>query len=955
VHPDAEGSGERAVLSIPSTETLRPVRVPPPPPQSGADAGEWWKRYSLALRSFSPDARRAIEHDSAMIAAAAMPSADGPAVRTGIVVGSVQSGKTASMLAVAALLLDQGLDVLVVLSGTRIPLWLQTYERLLEQLDGSSPESAWSRDRERALVPAPADVLGESVRVDPATYLAGMRVRVRQAGARRKPCIFVIPKEDDHLHALARLLDDVWPDEVQLSEDTEPLRMVVLDDEADDASLLSAEQGERVTPEYIQRLWSSWSNPRQTRSFRLRTTYVAYTATPQANYLQASHNPLAPRAFHFALRTPSSSGALEPRELTFFDREGLPAHYVGGHDFYERLSATPGDLCSTIPYPTRLPNETQAEYQRRFQDVELDLLGEALRSYLVAGAMRLLDSHKSFEGLSSGASFQEAELRERLPPPHTMLFHPSALIDRHFLGSELISRWSATAPGAGAVAEVLRDPVTDAPTLDSDGLRTRLDAEEHLWERWMDRFTSSGRALIQQVGNRGLAWGDYSWPDVRRVLAHEVFDNVKMRVLNSDPRAHARPEFGPRGHPESPNHLVVPRDIFSIFVAGNVLSRGLTLDGLTTSLFIRSSAEPAADTQMQMQRWFGYRGRYLRYCRVFMFNDQFDLFQAYHSHDTALKSEIMQAAERGGKPFAHGVLVLQGHGFKATHKVPTSRMPLHPGPTPAVRLIEPEDTVENQANIGLLSSLLEGQPWSQIAAPPGTVRGLILHEPLTLLGAAEVLEGLRYSRHDPDPIAEQNSRWASLQNRLGLNAPIFRPPGRQPGTTAADPSGCPYTIAAYLRLWDAALSSDIDPGLFPTDQPGVRWAMVDRRAYRRSAPAFYIAVRFGSEVSPRDHRLASTGARTMRRQSVSGRPWLLETLWGTRGHGHSYFGDQYLDYHYHETKPVPELHRSNSWRPRGHPGLILFHIIRHERGHDAIAVGVGIPHGGPDHVAALRG
>ena len=55
--------------------------------------------------------------------------------RRGVVMGAVQSGKTASMLAVIAKSLDAGVDAVVVLGGTRTALWLQTWERLLGQLD----------------------------------------------------------------------------------------------------------------------------------------------------------------------------------------------------------------------------------------------------------------------------------------------------------------------------------------------------------------------------------------------------------------------------------------------------------------------------------------------------------------------------------------------------------------------------------------------------------------------------------------------------------------------------------------------------------------------------------------------------------------------------------------------------------------------------------------------------
>jgi hypothetical protein len=52
-----------------------------------------------------------------------------------------------------------------------------------------------------------------------------------------------------------------------------------------------------------------------------------------------------------------------------------------------------------------------------------------------------------------------------------------------------------------------------------------------------------------------------------------------------------------------------------IAVGGDKLSRGLTLEGLTVSYFLRASR--MYDTLMQMGRWFGYRPGYLDLCRLY--------------------------------------------------------------------------------------------------------------------------------------------------------------------------------------------------------------------------------------------------------------------------------------------------------------------------------------------------
>ena len=52
-----------------------------------------------------------------------------------------------------------------------------------------------------------------------------------------------------------------------------------------------------------------------------------------------------------------------------------------------------------------------------------------------------------------------------------------------------------------------------------------------------------------------------------------------------------------------------------IAVGGDKLSRGLTLDGLSVSYYLRASQ--MYDTLMQMGRWFGYRDGYLDVCRIY--------------------------------------------------------------------------------------------------------------------------------------------------------------------------------------------------------------------------------------------------------------------------------------------------------------------------------------------------
>ena len=61
-----------------------------------------------------------------------------------------------------------------------------------------------------------------------------------------------------------------------------------------------------------------------------------------------------------------------------------------------------------------------------------------------------------------------------------------------------------------------------------------------------------------------------------------------------------------------------------IAIGGDKLARGLTLEGLTVSYFLRASR--MYDTLMQMGRWFGYRPGYLDLCRLYTTDDLLGLY-----------------------------------------------------------------------------------------------------------------------------------------------------------------------------------------------------------------------------------------------------------------------------------------------------------------------------------------
>lgn len=82
-----------------------------------------------------------------------------------------------------------------------------------------------------------------------------------------------------------------------------------------------------------------------------------------------------------------------------------------------------------------------------------------------------------------------------------------------------------------------------------------------------------------------------------------------------------------------------------VVVGGNTLSRGLTLEGLISSYFVRASS--AYDTLLQMGRWFGYRKGYEDLVRIWMTTELSQWFTALSTVEAEIRAEIdVYAKER---------------------------------------------------------------------------------------------------------------------------------------------------------------------------------------------------------------------------------------------------------------------------------------------------------------------
>lgn len=88
-----------------------------------------------------------------------------------------------------------------------------------------------------------------------------------------------------------------------------------------------------------------------------------------------------------------------------------------------------------------------------------------------------------------------------------------------------------------------------------------------------------------------------------------------------------------------------------ILVGGQAMDRGFTVEGLTVTYMPRGPGMGNADTVQQRGRFFGYKRRYLAFCRVYLEQDALSAFQDYVEHEEYMRGQL-QTLQRSGKPLS---------------------------------------------------------------------------------------------------------------------------------------------------------------------------------------------------------------------------------------------------------------------------------------------------------------
>jgi hypothetical protein len=546
-------------------------------PQDARSAWQLYKKHLIA-QGWKEDSVDNIQRSAVRVLQRLRQTTKDRIAVKGLVVGHVQSGKTANMAGLISMAADYRWNLFVVLTGTLENLRVQTSKRLVGDLFQHDGNVSW-----------------KSIEHPSRNSPYGARAQDMQFDAGRRDRHLVVCLKNPA--RLKHLIDWIKAHPLGMSQ----MRLVVIDDEADQAGINSNDvsKAERtVINGLILRLISL---PLQC------VNYVAFTATPAANFLnEGPGDTLYPTDFIAVL--PQADEHFGPVQIFgYAENEKEPlgiVREVSGEDLEQVGSVHKGEDL-TLPHA----------------------LEESLIWYLCCVAVMRL----------SGAA-----------KPVSMLIHTSARQLHHDHMSEAVQgaleTWAKY--GDDQLAKTFR-PVWDRVSSDLDVAQfaERFHDYGRLSELCelptFDSFFAGIRTLLDTVTAIQLD------ADSKRTYhrgIHVCVDNCANNGVTDENEV--RRLF----YPDSSQDLNFCTAF--IVIGGGTLSRGLTIENLVSTFFLRGSAQ--ADSLMQMGRWFGYRKGYELLPRIWMSDDTRSKYEFMTVAEEELRDDLQRFMHGGAKPEEFG-------------------------------------------------------------------------------------------------------------------------------------------------------------------------------------------------------------------------------------------------------------------------------------------------------------
>jgi len=570
------------------------------------------------------------------------PKSSEPFYIRGLVVGSVQSGKTANFNAVINSAVDAGYDLIIVLSGIMEDLRNQTQLRIEKEVEGKYKAGVFTGVGAISSFGSLGTYPEVNQIIVPTSPDTDFSKTIKEADfTLNNKNILICKKNTSVLKNLLLWLHTY----LNKNKDKIEIPFLIVDDEADNASLNNlGEKGinyASVINGHIRALLALFN----------KKTYIGYTATPFGNVLQ-DRNEAPDQKWQVTEKTGGEIITTEfDLEKSLFPEDFIellfpPPNYIGPKHFFETRLETVRKIDPLIPAPvtdylnafparvwkddseTGVPREPTIEKNGEtratvkndsFPGYLPESLKEAIMCFVISTAVRI--SRKS-EMIDS----------RQYQPHNTMLIHISRFTEWQTRTKKLVIDF---------VNELIEDLDSDLPS-DKNSVYGTF---ERIWYKYYAYVMENiANYLPDQYDDPYLT--PKTFEDIKPLLITAI-SGVEIKAINS----------------ETKDKLTYPENTEKKYIAigGNRLSRGFTLEGLTINYFIRNTNY--ADTLLQMGRWFGYRPGYIDCCKLFSTQDSLEKFdQTTYTIEDLEQKFIDMNRNPENTPSKYALLVLKHPG-----------------------------------------------------------------------------------------------------------------------------------------------------------------------------------------------------------------------------------------------------------------------------------------------------
>lgn len=520
------------------------------------------------------------------------PMQDAGFIKKGLVIGNVQSGKTANYTGLINKAIDVGYKFIIVLAGQQNDLRNQTQIRLDKEVVGYDTSSI-KQNKSKMIwgvgkIPRhPRDVITLTVSGTDGDFRFDKLAHVIEDNP--TPVLAVVKKNTTILEHLIKYIET----NLKLAKDHRTrlkTPVLIIDDEVDQASV-NTKKNLEDDPTAINR------KIRMIVNMCSRVSYVGYTATPYANVLirndaenEKYGDDLFPKDFIVVL--PTSNGYCRVNE--FFGNDV---------NIDSDLIVEVNDAEELTDYFDDEDDESGDEFKIKAHDEVVSIPGsleDAIDDFIVGSAVRRARGEITHNG---------------------MMVHIAAFKTPANTLTDLLEEY------IGDLKQEFRFENDDAVI-------------KYKWV-WETRFKKTS----EKRGHKDF------WNEIEKQLT-AVIELLEVKLLNGDSKDIV--DYTNRSQSQI------------IAVGGNKLSRGITLEGLMTTYYLRDPK--AYDTAMQMGRWFGYKKSYIDLCRIYSEMNLIANFVRIEDASNALREDIAVMNDKNLTPSQFGLKIRANPNL-----LPTSR------------------------------------------------------------------------------------------------------------------------------------------------------------------------------------------------------------------------------------------------------------------------------------------